>query len=80
MIARAIENQAYVVGVNRIGDDGNNIAHSGDSAIINARGELISTTKEHEDKIETVSLSYNYLKEFRLAFPVLLDGDDFEVL
>ncbi len=80
LIARAIENQAYVVGVNRIGDDGNSIAHSGDSAIINARGELISTTKEHEDKIETVSLSYNYLKDFRLAFPVLLDGDNFEVL
>jgi predicted amidohydrolase len=80
LIARAIENQAYVVGVNRIGQDGNEIAHSGDSCIINPRGEIVSETKAYEDVSETVSLSFIYLEEFRKVFPVMLDGDDFSVL
>lgn len=79
LIARAIENQSYVVGVNRIGKDNNAIEHSGDSCVINPRGEIISTTKAHEDKIEIVSLSYTYLEEFRKVFPVMLDGDEFEI-
>ncbi len=80
LIARAIENQAYVVGVNRIGQDGNEIAYSGDSCIINPRGEIVSETKAYEDVSETVSLSFIYLEEFRKVFPVMLDGDDFSVL
>lgn len=77
LIARAIENQSYVVGVNRIGDDGNNIAHSGDSAVINPRGEIISKPNTNQDVIETISLSATYLKEFRKLFPVMMDGDEF---
>lgn len=79
LIARAIENQCYVVGVNRIGEDGNKIKHSGDTGIINPRGEVISTTLAYEDKSETLALSYNYLKEFRKLFPVMMDADDFEI-
>ncbi len=79
LIARAIENQSYVVGVNRIGQDGNAITHSGDSCMLNPRGEIISKTKAHEDVSETVSLSFTYLEEFRKVFPVMLDGDEFEV-
>jgi predicted amidohydrolase len=79
LIARAIENQSYVVGLNRIGNDGNGVSHSGDSAVINPRGELMSTIQSHEDKAETLSLSYNYLEDFRSKFPVLLDGDEFEI-
>ena len=79
LIARAIENQAYVIGVNRIGQDNNAIVHSGDSGVINPRGEVISKTKAHEDISETVSLSYTYLEEFRKVFPVMLDGDEFEI-
>ena len=79
LIARAIENQAYVVGVNRIGEDGNTMVHSGDSCVINPRGELISKTKAHEDISETVNLSYTYLEEFRKVFPVMLDGDEFQL-
>ena len=79
LVARAIENQAYVVGVNRIGEDGNSITHSGDSSVINPRGEIISKTKAHEDISETVALSHTYLSEFRKVFPVLQDGDEFEV-
>ena len=79
LIARAIENQAYVVGVNRIGEDGNGIAHSGDSCVINPRGEIISKTKPHDDLTETTNLSYTYLEEFRKVFPVMLDGDNFQI-
>lgn len=80
LIARAIENQSYVVGLNRIGNDGNGVSHSGDSAVINPRGEFISSIKSHEDKTETVNLSSNYLLDFRKTFPVLSDGDAFHIL
>ncbi len=79
LIARAIENQSFVVGVNRIGNDGNAIAHSGNSAIINPRGELMTTANDNLDITETQSLSYAYLQDFRKVFPVMLDGDDFEM-
>lgn len=79
LIARAIENQCYVIGVNRIGEDGNAYAHSGDSAIINPRGEIISRTKANEESIETIVLDKKYLDDFRKLFPVGLDSDEFEV-
>jgi len=80
LIARAIENQCYVIGVNRIGKDGNNIDHSGDSMIINPRGEIISLTKANEESIETIELNRNYLEEFRKIFPVGFDADKFKLL
>ncbi|WP_317898574.1 nitrilase family protein [Aurantibacillus circumpalustris] len=79
LIARAIENQCYVIGVNRIGKDGNDFSHSGDSVVINPRGEIISVTKANEESIETVFLDKNYLEEFRTIFPVGLDSDFFEL-
>ena len=79
LLARAIENQAYVIGVNRIGADGNAITHSGDSAVINPKGEIISTTKANEEATETVTLSYAELAEFRKQFPVMQDADKFEL-
>jgi predicted amidohydrolase len=79
LIARAIENQCYVVGVNRIGNDGNGFGHSGDSVVLNPRGEVISMTKANEESIETVELDRNYLDVFRKNFPVGLDADDFKV-
>jgi omega-amidase len=47
--ARAIENQVYVIGVNRIGSDGREINYSGDSMVINPRGEVISKTLPSEE-------------------------------
>ena len=79
LIARAIENQCYVVGVNRIGKDGNDFTHSGDSVVINPRGEIISKTKAHTESVETIELDRNYLDDFRKVFPVGLDADDFEL-
>lgn len=79
LLARAIENQCYVAGLNRIGNDGNEIYHSGDSAVINAKGEIISKIKAHEEARETVNLNYAELQEFRNIFPVLKDADRFEI-
>jgi predicted amidohydrolase len=79
LIARAIENQCYVLGLNRVGTDGNKHLYSGDSAAINPRGELISKPNANEDIHETLELSHSYLEEFRKVFPVMLDADDFEL-
>jgi len=79
LIARAIENQCYVVGVNRIGVDGNGFNHTGDSVIINPLGQIISETKANEERVETVSLDYEFLSELRKKFPVGLDADNFDI-
>jgi predicted amidohydrolase len=79
LIARAIENQCYVIGVNRIGKDGNDYDHSGDSLVINPKGEIISTTKAHAESVETLQLNKTELDEFRKTFPVGLDADTFEL-
>ncbi|MBA3682787.1 MAG: amidohydrolase [Bacteroidetes bacterium] len=79
LIARAIENQCYVIGLNRVGKDGNDYNHSGDSVIINPRGEIINQPKANEENIETIILDRNYLEAFRKLFPVGLDADDFEL-
>lgn len=77
--ARAIENQCYVAGLNRIGTDGNGISYSGDSAVIDAKGVMLSSAKDHEEHIETVSLSCSELQAFREKFPVGMDADGFEL-
>jgi len=79
LLARAIENQAYVVGVNRIGKDGGGINHSGDSVAINPQGEVIRRAKPNEETIMTVTLSYAELEEWRKKFPVWMDADEFTV-
>jgi predicted amidohydrolase len=79
LMARAIENQCYVVGVNRIGTDGNGFNHTGDSMVINPLGQIISNTKANEESVETVLLDYEFLSELRKKFPVGLDADDFAI-
>jgi omega-amidase len=80
LIARAIENQCYVIGLNRVGKDGNGYEHSGDSMVINPRGEIISHTNSNAESMETVELDRSYLEEFRKVFPVGLDSDNFQLL
>lgn len=65
--ARAIENVSYVIGVNRIGEDGNGHTYSGDSAIINFRGEIVD------------QISMEELIQFREKFPALGDADAFKL-
>jgi omega-amidase len=78
--ARAIENQVYVVGVNRIGCDGKDIPYSGNSAVIDPKGYAISNIPTHQNYIQTIELNRQELDDFREKFPVGLDGDDFEIL
>lgn len=79
LIARAIENQCYVAGVNRIGMDGNNIDYSGDSVVLDALGKKINSAKAGANAVETVELNYKSLNDFRKKFPVMLDADDFKI-
>lgn len=76
--ARAIENLSYVVGVNRIGQDGNGIEYNGNSSVISPKGEYIYTN-EGTESIRTVALSSNSLEAFRDRFPAYQDADDFEI-
>ncbi|MEJ8801196.1 amidohydrolase [Pontibacter sp. H249] len=77
--ARAIENLAYVVGVNRVGTDGNNHPYSGNSAIVHPKGYHLLETSEVEG-IHTIMLSKKELDDFREAFPAHLDADAFSLL
>ena len=79
LMARAIENQCYVVAVNRVGTDGNGIYHSGDSMIINPLGEILYH-KEHAEDIPTVSLEKELLLNVRKTFPFQADADHFNIL
>jgi omega-amidase len=79
LIARAIENQCYVAGVNRIGVDGNNLNYAGDSVILNPFGEKISKTKTGMKSVETITISKTELDAFRKKFPVFFDADKFEI-
>ena len=77
--ARAIENQCYVIGVNRVGNDGNNIYHSGDSMVIDPLGEILYE-KAHDEDVFTIQLSKERLKEVREKFQFWRDADEFEIL
>ncbi|MBR1770296.1 MAG: nitrilase family protein [Bacteroidales bacterium] len=73
--ARAIENQAYVIGVNRIGKDGKGIEYSGNSCIINPKGEEESPIKIDNDSIFYYHIDKEKLNTFRQKFPVFHDWD-----
>jgi omega-amidase len=74
--ARAIENQCYVVGVNRVGNDGNGIYYSGDSMIVDAMGSVVYTKTNDED-VFTTTLQKDPLDEIRNKLPFLKDADRF---
>ncbi len=76
--ARAIENQAYVVGVNRVGHDGNDIYYSGGSMCISPLGDVVYYKPEDED-LYTFTLNPNDLLEAREKFPFLKDSDSFTI-
>jgi predicted amidohydrolase len=79
LCARAIENQCYVIGVNRVGEDGNNIYHSGDSLVIDPLGEVLYHMKDLED-IFTITLEKEKLEKVRTHFPFWKDADKFGLL
>lgn len=75
--SRAIENQCFVIGVNRVGKDGNDINYSGSSAVIHPKGNKLSSTKPHQENIETITLHRDELEAYRAKFPAWQDADDF---
>ena len=77
--ARAIENQCYVIGVNRVGNDGNEIYHSGDSMLIDPMGEILFTERDKE-VIHTAVLDTEKLQQVRNSLPFLKDADGFLLL
>jgi predicted amidohydrolase len=70
--ARAIENQAYVVGVNRAGRDPN-VEYPGRSLIIDPRGEILADAGEREGAI-AATLDLDSLQSYRREFPALADA------
>ncbi len=78
LIARAIENQCFVVGVNRVGEDGTGVYHSGDSCAINPYGEIVFHS-ENEEIIHTATLLQSDLEKCRKNLLFLSDADKFEI-
>ncbi len=77
--ARAIENQSYVIGVNRIGIDGKDLEYSGGSAAIDAKGNIIGKCTDNQAEILTVALNLSELNDFRKKFNVFADADNFQI-
>lgn len=77
--ARAIENQSYVVGVNRVGHDGNQIYHSGHSMVIGPNGNTVYYKPEDED-LYTTTINYEEIIKIRRQLPFLADADDFKII
>ena len=78
LCARAIENQCYVVGVNRVGNDGYNIYHSGNSLVIDPLGQVYYHLADDED-VNTIVLEKEILDETRMKFPFWKDADSFNI-
>jgi predicted amidohydrolase len=79
LVARAIENQCYVIGVNRVGRDENNHYYSGDSSLINALGETLYTNSHIEETYSNTISKYD-LNKVRTQLPFLNDKDNFKII
>jgi predicted amidohydrolase len=78
LCARAIENQCYVVGVNRVGTDANDINYSGNSLVIDPLGQVLYHMTDDED-VNTITLQKEMLEEVRTKFPFWKDADSFTI-
>lgn len=78
LTARAIENQAFTIGVNRVGRDGNNISHSGDSMVVGPLGEVLYHCADDEDICHIV-LQKEEIDNSRAHFPFWKDADFFMI-
>ncbi|MEZ5047219.1 MAG: amidohydrolase [Chitinophagaceae bacterium] len=77
--ARAIENQCYVIAVNRVGEDFNGIYYNGHSSIISPMGEVLYC-KEDEEDIFTIELDKKHVVDVRSQFPFLDSKDNFMII
>ncbi|MDR1455335.1 MAG: amidohydrolase [Tannerella sp.] len=78
--ARALENQAYVCGVNRTGLDGRGIAYHGGSAVFSPRGEKLADAGDAGEILLSCTLEKSSLESLRTEFPVWKDADTFEIM
>lgn len=79
LIARAIENQCYVVAVNRVGIDGKGTNHQGESTVIDFKGKHLIEIAADKEGMETLNVSSDQLADFRKGFMVGMDWDRFEI-
>lgn len=77
LVARAVENQSYCIGVNRTGTDDTGLKYLGDSAMIDAKG--IGTFLGEKECIKTFEITYSELHDFRISFLLLDDRDKFKI-
>lgn len=78
--ARAIENQAYLCGVNRIGEDGNGVAHTGHSKIIDPRGTILASLPGNKELVETYEIKKEPLVKDKEKFTAWHDADNFSLI
>ncbi|MCF8227317.1 MAG: nitrilase family protein [Bacteroidales bacterium] len=79
LIARAMENQSYVIGLNRVGVDDKGMSYSGDSMLIGPDGKVLSAAGAGKEESISTRLSAGDLKEFRKSFNVGADWDNFTI-
>lgn len=77
--ARAVENLAYCIGVNRVGVDHKGIIYSGDSAVIDFKGVEIWAAEPYKEQVGCIELNKEPLDKFRESFPAHLDSDKFHI-
>jgi omega-amidase len=79
LLARAIENQAYVLGCNRIGSDGNGLNYSGDSLVVDYLGQIQAELPVRQSGVVAAELNLTALQQFKQKFPAYLDADPFSL-
>ncbi|MFO8053838.1 MAG: amidohydrolase [Bacteroidales bacterium] len=77
--ARALENQAFCIGVNRVGKDNNGLAYTGDSMVLNAKAEKLMRSAPNIEHEATVAINKDELNSFREKFPVSMDWDAYKL-
>lgn len=77
--ARALENQCYVCGVNRVGTDGYQLKYNGGSVVYSAKGEELASVPNEKEETKTVEIDLSSLQSFREVFPAWKDGDEFSI-
>ena len=80
LVARAIENQCYVIGVNRVGANPDGTSYTGDSAIIGPKGEMLASLEPGAEGVVSAVLSREALDQYREDMPIWRDADPFELL
>jgi omega-amidase len=80
LVARAIENQCYVIGVNRVGENPDGTTYVGDSAIIGPKGEMLASLEPGAEGVVSSLLSMESLEKYRTDMPIWRDADAFSIL